>query len=317
MADGHRPIYTTSSSPSVVSVGEQQRASFEALLVKYQARFDISHGTHIRVQVWGCCLTLHALLRRSTFTSPAMTTSMSARECAMPLPVLHAVCLEPCASQQAINPCRCPIYNGTCQPNLADGSLGGPVYAVVGNAGFTLSYLPNPYLPPYWEVWTRGCYQACMDCAHGILLHAPELVAASPFWHAAAECRSGARLPALHHHCNRLLLRGARALCSTIAIPLCALPLNALHISRRLQHSRVALQDAEGPRLRALSPSFGCTQMISTITGALLDSFTLTKPAGFKPDVAGRTAFLAGFKQTYFPGGPYPGSGTYLETTGA
>ena len=46
-------------------------------------------------------------------------------------------------------------------------------------------------------------------------------------------------------------------------------------------------------------------QMISTITGAVLDSFTLTKPAGWKPDLAGRTSFLANFKQSYFPGGPY------------
>lgn len=48
----------------------------------------------------------------------------------------------------------CPVYNGTCQPNLADGSLGGPVHVVIGNAGFSLSYLPNPYIPPYWEVHT-------------------------------------------------------------------------------------------------------------------------------------------------------------------
>ena len=36
MPDGHRPIYTTSVSPTVVSVAEQQRASFESLLVQYQ-----------------------------------------------------------------------------------------------------------------------------------------------------------------------------------------------------------------------------------------------------------------------------------------
>ena len=48
----------------------------------------------------------------------------------------------------------CPVYNGTCQPNLAGGSLGGPVHVVIGNAGFSLSYLPNPYIPPYWEVHT-------------------------------------------------------------------------------------------------------------------------------------------------------------------
>ena len=33
----------------------------------------------------------------------------------------------------------CPIYNGTCQANLADGSLGGPTHVVIGNAGFSLS----------------------------------------------------------------------------------------------------------------------------------------------------------------------------------
>ena len=57
--------------------------------------------------------------------------------------------------------------------------------------------------------------------------------------------------------------------------------------------------------------------MISSISGLVLDSFNLTKPVGWKPDLAGRTAFLASFKQSYFPGGTYPGSGTYLETTGA
>lgn len=46
----------------------------------------------------------------------------------------------------------CPVYNGTCQSPLADGSLGGPVHVVIGNAGFSLSYLPNPYIPPYWVV---------------------------------------------------------------------------------------------------------------------------------------------------------------------
>ncbi len=57
-------------------------------------------------------------------------------------------------------------------------------------------------------------------------------------------------------------------------------------------------------------------QMISSISGALLDSFTLTKPANFKPDLAGRTAFLANFVQTYFPGQNYPAQIRYLEQTG-
>ena len=37
----------------------------------------------------------------------------------------------------------CPVYNGTCQPNLADGSLGGPTHVVIGNAGFSLSCVPT------------------------------------------------------------------------------------------------------------------------------------------------------------------------------
>ena len=56
--------------------------------------------------------------------------------------------------------------------------------------------------------------------------------------------------------------------------------------------------------------------MISSISGAVLDSFTLTKPANFKPDLAGRTAFLANFVQTYFPGQNYPAQIRYLEQTG-
>ncbi len=57
-------------------------------------------------------------------------------------------------------------------------------------------------------------------------------------------------------------------------------------------------------------------QMISSISGAVLDTFTLTKPANFKPDLAGRTAFLKSFKQTYFPGQNYPASIRYIEQTG-
>lgn len=56
--------------------------------------------------------------------------------------------------------------------------------------------------------------------------------------------------------------------------------------------------------------------MISSISGAVLDKFTLTKPANFKPDLAGRTAFLANFVQTYFPGQNYPAQIRYLEQTG-
>ena len=59
-----------------------------------------------------------------------------------------------------------------------------------------------------------------------------------------------------------------------------------------------------------------CMQMISSIDGTVLDSFTLTKPAGFKADLAGRTAFLANFKQTYFPGQNYPAQLRYIEQTG-
>ena len=66
--------------------------------------------------------------------------------------MLHAIYHGQCQSSGICLLSRCPIYNGTCQSNLADGTAGGPVYVVLGNAGFTLSYLPNPYLPPYWEV---------------------------------------------------------------------------------------------------------------------------------------------------------------------
>lgn len=60
----------------------------------------------------------------------------------------------------------------------------------------------------------------------------------------------------------------------------------------------------------------GWAQMISSITGKVFDSWTLSKPAGFKPDLAGRTAFVNNWKPTYVPGAPYPQGGTSLETQG-
>jgi hypothetical protein len=50
-------------------------------------------------------------------------------------------------------------------------------------------------------------------------------------------------------------------------------------------------------------------QMISSISGAVLDSWVLTKPANFNPDLAGRTAFVQNWTPVYVPS-------TYLETTG-
>lgn len=58
----------------------------------------------------------------------------------------------------------CPVYNGTCQSSLADGSLGGPVHVVIGNAGFSLSYLPNPYIPPYWQVIAQPATRTSCMC---------------------------------------------------------------------------------------------------------------------------------------------------------
>lgn len=46
---------------------------------------------------------------------------------------------EKCEKCCAVYERTCPIFNGTCQPNLADGSLGGPTHVVIGNAGFSLS----------------------------------------------------------------------------------------------------------------------------------------------------------------------------------
>ena len=99
-------------------------------------------------------MTSCVLPRRLMSPTTAMTTSTSGRARANP------TMLQLCSS--LFNPApvhslqdlmhRCPVYNGTCQPNLADGSAGGPVHVVLGNAGFTLSYLPNPFLPPYWKV---------------------------------------------------------------------------------------------------------------------------------------------------------------------
>lgn len=57
--------------------------------------------------------------------------------------------------------------------------------------------------------------------------------------------------------------------------------------------------------------------MISSINGAVFDSWTLTKPANFKADVAGRDAFVKSWVPQYVPGAPYPKGGTSLETQGA
>ncbi len=61
----------------------------------------------------------------------------------------------------------------------------------------------------------------------------------------------------------------------------------------------------------------GAAQMVSSITGKVFDSWTLTKPAGFKADVAGRTAFVKLWVPQYVPDAPYPKGGTSLETQGA
>ena len=46
--------------------------------------------------------------------------------------------------------------------------------------------------------------------------------------------------------------------------------------------------------------TFYC-QEISSITGNLLDEFTLKKPAGWLPDTAARASFASSFVSTYVP----------------
>ena len=45
----------------------------------------------------------------------------------------------------------CPVYKKICQPSNSDGSAGGPVHLVVGNAGYELSWFANPSPPDYWD----------------------------------------------------------------------------------------------------------------------------------------------------------------------
>ena len=45
----------------------------------------------------------------------------------------------------------CPVYKKICQPTNSDGSAGGPVHLVVGNAGYELSWFANPSPPNYWD----------------------------------------------------------------------------------------------------------------------------------------------------------------------
>ena len=45
----------------------------------------------------------------------------------------------------------CPVYKKICQPTKSDGSAGGPVHLVVGNAGYELSWFANPSPPDYWD----------------------------------------------------------------------------------------------------------------------------------------------------------------------
>lgn len=45
LADGHRPIYTTSVGPTVVSVAQDLRNALEPLITKYQVLLASLHAT--------------------------------------------------------------------------------------------------------------------------------------------------------------------------------------------------------------------------------------------------------------------------------
>nr|QOL01233.1 putative extracellular protein TR9_041a [Trebouxia lynnae] len=100
IVNGHRPIYTTSTSSgslaSVIRVADDLREALETVL--YTNQVDVTfHG--------------HDHIYERT----------------------------------------CPVYKKICQANNADGSAGGPVHVVVGNAGYELSWFANPSPPNYWD----------------------------------------------------------------------------------------------------------------------------------------------------------------------
>ena len=57
----------------------------------------------------------------------------------------------------------CPVFKKICQATNTDGSAGGPMHVVVGNAGYELSWFANPTPPNYWDkiVMEHG-YSRCM-----------------------------------------------------------------------------------------------------------------------------------------------------------
>ena len=125
IVDGHRPIYTTSISDSVVGVAQELRNYLEPLLLKYQVTSS---------PILPCfCGSLVIPQRYSMYGSREVTIRR------------HAMCVKVDLTWHGhdhVYERTCPVYNGTCQPNLPDGSLGGPTHVVIGNAGFSLSYAP-------------------------------------------------------------------------------------------------------------------------------------------------------------------------------
>ncbi|DBB10212.1 TPA: hypothetical protein ACH3X3_001785 [Trebouxia sp. C0006] len=100
VVNGHRPIYTTSTSggtiTSVTQVAEDLRDALEQVFYKYQVDVTFHGHDHIYERT-------------------------------------------------------CPVYKKICQDTNSDGSAGGPMHVVVGNAGYELSWFANPTPPNYWD----------------------------------------------------------------------------------------------------------------------------------------------------------------------
>lgn len=65
--------------------------------------------------------------------------------------VLHDVLNMRPSVMASLQERTCPVYKKICQLTNSDGSAGGPVHLVVGNAGYELSWFANPSPPNYWD----------------------------------------------------------------------------------------------------------------------------------------------------------------------
>lgn len=97
----------------------------------------------------------------------------------------------------------CPVYKKTCMPANVDGSAGGTVHAVVGNAGQWLSYLVQPDTPHYMDV---------IAIEHGYMRYTANATAL----HAQVRCME----TCLHSCCSCCCLSGFTAVqVTTVAMP--------------------------------------------------------------------------------------------------